>query len=308
MNEAQTKSNPKCNWRPNRLSPDPHALAAAKAAQAAVTPDLVILFGSRARGDHHKESDLDLMVIGHNSSAGAAAKAARDYFQDNPPTIEVETFPYSNKEFAKYRKAAQHIVGQAARHGFFMSNERNEHRPNYDDDYDEDYPEHWPATRQRLENTWKPIVGFNQDVDNGEWDQEMTGFKAHQSVENGLRAVLSVRQCPRDFRHDLIGIWNHYQQNHHDPQDTALKNAMDELLDYTSVRDPNQPGQTTNWLTSYAAKYRYSNAPRRIAPWEWNELRYRVNDAVEELISAAHRMSGTSDEDLFQDGKPWERT
>ena len=28
-----------------------------------VDPDLVILFGSRARGDHREDSDVDLMVI-----------------------------------------------------------------------------------------------------------------------------------------------------------------------------------------------------------------------------------------------------
>ena len=94
----------------------------------------------------------------------------------------------------------------------------------------------------------------------------MTGHAAQQAIENGLRAVLSARQCPADFRHDLNGIWNHYQQNHHDPQDTALKDAIEELLNHTTVPDPGEPGQTTNRLTSYAARYQYGGAPRRMAP------------------------------------------
>ena len=44
-------------------TPDPVGLAVALAAQKAVEPNTVILFGSRARGDHRPESDVDLLVI-----------------------------------------------------------------------------------------------------------------------------------------------------------------------------------------------------------------------------------------------------
>ena len=48
---------------PQQGNPDAVGLAAAKAAQDAVAPDTVILFGSRARGDHRPDSDVDLMVV-----------------------------------------------------------------------------------------------------------------------------------------------------------------------------------------------------------------------------------------------------
>ena len=44
-----------------------------------------------------------------------------------------------------------------------------------------------------------------------------------------------------------------------------------------------------------------------MARWELEQLRLRVNEAAEELTSTAHRLSGTTDADLFPDGKPWER-
>ena len=42
---------------------DPEALRLAELVQEAVKPDTVILSGSRARGDHRSESDMDLMPV-----------------------------------------------------------------------------------------------------------------------------------------------------------------------------------------------------------------------------------------------------
>ena len=163
------------------------------------------------------------------------------------------------------------------------------------------------GTKQRLENTLKNAAEFNERVDRNHWNQEMTGSAAQQSVENGLRAILSARNCPETFRHDLNGIWEHYTQHHHDPQDTTLA-AVEEVLEYTTAENPNNPGGIINWLTSYAARYRYNGAPRRMAGWELEELRLRVNEAAKELIDTAHRLSGTTEADLFPDGTPWEMT
>ena len=57
---------------PKGKAPDAIGLAAAQAAQTAVAPDTVILFGSRARGDHRPDSDVDLLVICHGSDIHAA--------------------------------------------------------------------------------------------------------------------------------------------------------------------------------------------------------------------------------------------
>ena len=283
--------------------PDPHALATAKAVQQAVTPDTVILFGSRARGDHQQDSDLDLMVVGNYAPAGQAERAAREYLEEHPPQMDIEIFRLTPRQFIRYGRAGQHIAGQAMHHGVFMSGERLEYQASYDDEY----PEHWETTKQRLENTWKRLVSFNNRVEEEDWDQEMTGFTAQQAIENGLRGLLSAHNCPETFRHDLDGIWNHYAQHHHDPQDTGLEAAVEELLQYTTAEDPHNPGSRINWLTSYAARYRYGGTPRTMAQWELEELRLRVNDAAEELIGTAHRLSATTDTDIFQDGKPWEK-
>ena len=226
---------------------------------------------------------------------GQAERAARQYMIDAPPDIEVEVLRLTRDEFARARGAKQHIAGQAMHYGVPMSNEKL----NYQTEYDDQYPEHWEATKQRLENTLKNAVEFNERVDQDRWNQEVTGLAAQQAVENGLRGILSARNCPEILRHDLNRIWDHYTQNHHDPKDTGLQEALDELMEHTTVQDPAQPDLTINWLTSYAARYRYNGAPKRMTPWEMEELRVRANDAVAELTNTGHRISGTSDDDLF---------
>ena len=71
---------------PDAGTPDAVGLGAAQAAQKAVAPDTVILFGSRARGDHRPDSDVDLLVIHdrHTNAviaAGRANRAVKAYFK-----------------------------------------------------------------------------------------------------------------------------------------------------------------------------------------------------------------------------------
>ena len=68
--------------------PDPHAMEVARVIQEAVNPDLTILYGSRAVGDHREDSDLDIMVVTGGTSAIApesrALRAARAFIDENP--------------------------------------------------------------------------------------------------------------------------------------------------------------------------------------------------------------------------------
>ena len=134
----------------HQRKPDPHALKIAAAAQEGIGPDLVILFGSRAAGDHREDSDVDILVVTdreHHGSAGAAAeRAAQDYIRQNPPELELGIISMTRQTFDRCRRANQHIAGQAARHGIPMVGTArepgDEPEPGPDD--------HWPATLQRL--------------------------------------------------------------------------------------------------------------------------------------------------------------
>ncbi len=56
-------------------APDQTALEVARAVQSEMAPDTVILFGSRARGDHRPNSDVDLLIVCESNPASAIGLA-----------------------------------------------------------------------------------------------------------------------------------------------------------------------------------------------------------------------------------------
>ena len=139
----------------------------------------------------------------------------------------------------------------------------------------------------------------------------MVGFTAQQTVENTLKSLLSLHQDTVEFRHNLKGIWNHYLDHHHDQSREDHRNiqeVVDDLMEHTSFEHPQNPGVKESWLTLYAAVYRYGQETRRMPEWERQELLVRVKDTFTTVMDHVSHQSGTGEEDIFPDGKPWDRT
>ena len=288
----------------NGAAPDPHAVAVARAMQAD-TDGLVILFGSRAKGNYQPSSDMDVLLIGH--TRGAPIGAAHQYMEKNLPKLHIEVMERSPERFQRERLANQSIVSKACRHGIWMSDDRTE-CPN---SYQDDYPEHWPATKVHLANSWENMYSLEELVGKKSWDHKMVGFTAQQTVENGLKSLLSLHQDTVEFRHDVKPIWNHYLNHHHDlsrEDHQEIREVVDELMEHTSYDNPQRPGDKESWLTLYAAVYRYDQETRRMPERERQELLTRVRDTFTTVMNHVSRESGTGEEDIFPDGKPWERT
>ena len=207
MQQDGTKTGRSTCEMPRIADPDPHALDAARAIQKAVASDIVILFGSRARGDHRENSDTDIMVVGNSSREGAAHLAARRYERDHNHALNIEIHLFTKEEFDRFRHSGQHVVGQAISQGVFMSDQRLDHNASYEDDY----PPHWPGTWEKLELAWRRHERFNREVDRNEYDQEITGYIAGQAVENAIKALLSADFCTVNYRHNLPVMWEPLQ-------------------------------------------------------------------------------------------------
>ena len=179
----------------------------------------------------------------------------------------------------------------------------------YGAEYEDDYPEHWPATRQRLENAAEWRREFNVMVENDEWNQKLMGFSAEQAVENALRGLLSAHNDPTMFRHGPDRIWEHYVDTYHNPNDPEtreLQDAVTSLLNHTTYENPESPTGYSNWLVRYAADYRHNIAPRPMERNEKVDLQDVVNNAIDRLAERIHKMGGTTEEDVFPGGAPWE--
>lgn len=135
-------------------------------------------------------------------------------------------------------------------------------------------------------------------------------------MENALKGWLSTFNHPRRFGHELEEIWSAIEKMELDEEprtgrhDSAFHQAADsmaELLAHTIYEDPENPGATKNWLSNYAAAYRYGRTFHHMPHEERLELKELVNQALENVLERVHLRSGTTDNDLFPEGfKPWE--
>ena len=289
--------------------PDQNALDIAAAVQKAVSPATVILFGSRALGSHTDSSDIDLLVIadGQNTRAPEliARRTAGDFMMVNPPKLDADVIVMTREEFARCRLANQHVAGQAANLGVVMSGQGlNSPAENNDN-----FPDHWPETRQRLENVLEYQFHFNQMLDENIQNQRLMGFLGQQALENALKGWLSTWNDRRTFGHELVPLWDDVRpmEDWVSPAMQELQQDIDLLFDYTKYEDPQALGITLDWLTLYAARYRYSRPSHRMTREERSELQERMNPVLNGIMERIHQRSGTSPDDLWVDGiKPWD--
>ncbi len=270
---------------------------------------MVILFGSRATGRHHEHSDVDLLVVTDDEGSASAGPNAyhinQDYLNVNPPRLEIGVIRMTRKDFDYYRRANQHIAGQAARYGVVMNGEILGPPP----DYDDGHPDHWPETRRRIENAEKNSYSFNALLDLNHWNQDAIGFLAQQAIENALKGWLSAYNDDRTFGHDLIPLWRDIQkiEDWSDPELSRVHEAVSELFNLVEYEDPNRPNKECDWLTNFGVLYRYAGSSYHMSGQERLTLQERVNAAIAAIIERIHDLSGTTDADVYPEGiKPWD--
>ena len=276
--------------------PDATGLAAAQAAQDAARPAVVILFGSWARGDWREHSDIDLLVITEEEDTrvaqGAAHWGIQVWEEQRHSGLQVDIIPMTRRQFERCRRAKQHIAGQADTYGVVMSGEELEYRSGYEDGY----PDHWPATINRIEKAEIWLRNHNEMVDANHWHQAMIGMAAQQAVENALKGVLSCLNAATGYSHKLLENWQELQDLAQFRQQAPeeLLTAGQALFEYLKYPDPQRPGEYLDWLTEYAAHYRYFRASYAMSQTDRLELQNLVNSFVESLLAHIYRLSGAT--------------
>ncbi len=285
------------NPQPHRKqAPDPTGLAVARVAQQAAEPNTVILFGSRARGDHRPSSDVDLLVIyqkGYSTPTSRIKRAIREYFAEHPPELGVDIIPMDEERFNYARRAKNHVAAQALRDGIIMSGERL----NFANNFQDDYPESWPDVKEKLQAAHRQLNTFDRMMETGDFPQEDYGFHAQQAVENALKAWMSAAGINYRRIHDLEDA---AESTLNDPGETNTLAAeqLRLLMDYTTFEVPNHPGEYENWLTKYAVTYRYEGTGFHMDDLETTKFRQEIMAAALTFANRAHELCGTDDSDL----------
>jgi uncharacterized protein len=83
-------------------------------------PRMVILFGSRARGDSTDKSDIDLLIVQDReviTRKGRRSELGRLYRILAGLHVPVDLLLYSVEEFQSWQSSVNHVAGRASREG-----------------------------------------------------------------------------------------------------------------------------------------------------------------------------------------------
>lgn len=211
---------------------DASALAVAQAVLQHTGAAEVILFGSRARGDHRPDSDIDLLLVhpARNDDAvrdkarcAAAAKSAAVYGQRTP----VDFVWFTPQEFDWLRRSINSVAAIAAKEGIAMNGPPAGASPSNESD---DYAAEWSVTGQRCYHARAHLRNLRLLIENREV-MLMIGQQAHQAIEHAIKALISAagRRYPR--HHELLDLET--VMRHADPAFTApLESPLKALNDY----------------------------------------------------------------------------
>ncbi|SFE11311.1 nucleotidyltransferase domain-containing protein [Nitrosomonas sp. Nm166] len=91
-----------------------------------VSPETIILFGSRARGDSRPDSDVDLLIVEtkpFSLQRSRRKEAARLYIALKRLNISKDILLYSRDEFERWKNSSNHVIGRAVREGKVLYNQ-----------------------------------------------------------------------------------------------------------------------------------------------------------------------------------------
>lgn len=84
------------------------------------SPEAIILFGSRAKGNAHVDSDVDLLVIEKEPFSPQRSRrkeVARLQMALRELPLSKDILLYSREEFEHWRNSLNHLAGRACREG-----------------------------------------------------------------------------------------------------------------------------------------------------------------------------------------------
>ena len=263
------------------LKADPKAVAVARAVQEQVQRDTVIvLFGSRARGDYCKRSDIDLMMLVPDRAASgrdawvAASRVARTAAErEYGHPVEVDVLQIDHPRFRRGRRAVNHVAYDVTRDGIPMTQiPSNALDPEADDD---GYPDNWPDISERLRDAQDSFRSMRHDLADGA--EKYMGRHAQETLEHCYKALISSLGVAYPRTHNL----------------RELEVQLVQLSERHGLHIPPSDG----WLDNFYGGERYSAPPPiPVLPQEFFARVEQVKDAI---VARVYEITGTSDADLY---------
>ena len=170
----------------------------------AAQPQKVILFGSAARGDMDRHSDLDFLVIIRDDEDLNEVER-RIYTGLRGKEVPVDVIIASTSTIARYKNSHALVYKPALREGKVMYESPNQEMPLDPDDlppeeyppgqYADDHPREWLARAKanlRRAKRWEP----------GDYYEDLC-FDAQQSAEKAIKARLIALDVEFSYTHEI---------------------------------------------------------------------------------------------------------
>ncbi len=249
QDRAQRPETGKGPIRPNAKH-DSKALSVAEAVYEAVNPDLVILFGSRARGDYREAtSDIDILVISGQAQSQAVKERAMSAARQSADSLYNHDVPVqllwrTADEFKWMRRTVNNVVARAVDEGIAMPGNPDNHGNEYND-----YAYEWTVTDQRVRHAEDHLLTFELLV-NQRMSDRVIGKNAQEAMEHALKAVISAYSVRYERTHDLNRLL--YQVNSAAPDFQFNPRSSYGVLDqYSGSDDYYDPKEPLTSLENY---------------------------------------------------------
>jgi HEPN domain-containing protein len=170
-----------------------------------VKPERIVLFGSRARGDHHEGSDYDIIVV-LDTPLGDSERTRFVQFAIGPQPIHTEIFVYTPQEFLRKRNDVGTMVYAAEHEGrvlYARPGSTLDQRVGMVRESPAGPPESFNAWMARVENdlqTMELALAAEPLLIDG------VCFHAHAAAEKLLKAALVFTHTPPPRTHTLPDI------------------------------------------------------------------------------------------------------
>lgn len=278
------------SMRLQRNAPDPDALLIAREIQERLQPAEVILLGSRAVGDYHHDSDVDLMAVCPDEETVRETDEILMGLLEGKyeaPVVNVTTI--TREEFRRTAPLAQSPAGQAARHGVTSEGKSLDYQP-------ESQPEAaavLQATIFWILRTETHLDALSIFSESGYLTRsDIAGLDAQWALERGFKSLLTAGNDNARFRRDAAVMWR-YMESTRPIADREGRRAMNELLSATAGPD----GQGCR-LTEFSEAFRRDDLLPELSDLEWEAVWLHLVPAVNALITEALERSGGTREDV----------
>ena len=217
---------------------DPVLVAITQTVVERFAPERVVLFGSRARGDHRADSDYDLLVVMDTAlERGQRDRPIRDALRGAGQYVDV--IVYTPAEFDRSRHDVGAMAYASETEGLLLYDRTPSRWPTQVREESGGVPESLTAWLARAESDMAAMV----DIAAGSQSSDAICFHAHQAAEKFLKAALIRRHVPPSRTHRLSDVLGRCVADLRQDPRVARACAVLEAL-WPNMRYPDNPAPT----------------------------------------------------------------